>query len=174
LTDSGPQVLEFNVRLGDPETQPIMMRLRSDLADLLLAAHARQLSTRDAHWTPNPSVCVVLCSRGYPGKFERGKVITGYEEAEAVGGVKLFHAGTKFSDHQLVTTGGRVLGVTAAAEDLPAAIQRVYSAVDKIHFEGMHFRRDVGAKPNRRPKAPGAGKPSPKRGKGFQLGSDLR
>lgn len=150
LTEEGPKVLEYNVRLGDPEAQPILMRLRSDLVELLLALREGQLAGLGAHWSPNPAVCVVLASKGYPGKPEDGKVITGYEAAEALGGVKIFHAGTEVQDRQLASKGGRVLGVTAIAEDLPAAIERAYAAVGKIHFEGMHYRRDIGAKGLRR------------------------
>ena len=150
LTEAGPKVLEYNVRMGDPEAQPIMMRLRSDLVDLCVALREGQLAALDAHWSPNPAVCVVLASKGYPGKPELGKGITGCEAAEALGGVKVFHAGTKFQDRQLLSTGGRVLGVTAVGEDLPAAIERAYAAVGKIHFEGMHYRRDIGAKGLRR------------------------
>jgi phosphoribosylamine--glycine ligase len=146
LTSQGPQLLEYNVRMGDPEAQPIVMRLRSDLAELLLALSEDRLATLEPHWSPNPSVCVVLASKGYPGKPEVGKVITGIEAAETRGGVKVFHAGTKFQDFHLLSTGGRVLGVTATAEDLPRAIACAYSAVGKINFEGMHFRRDIGAK----------------------------
>ena len=146
LTSQGPQVLEYNVRMGDPEAQPIVMRLRSDLAELLVALSEDRLATLEPHWSPNPSVCVVLASRGYPGKPEVGKVITGIDAAETRGGVKVFHAGTKFKDFHLLSTGGRVLGVTATAEDLPGAIACAYSAVSKINFEGMHFRRDIGAK----------------------------
>jgi phosphoribosylamine--glycine ligase len=146
LTSAGPKVLEYNVRLGDPEAQAILMRLRSDLVDLLLAARDGSLGALEAHWTPNPSVCVVAVSRGYPGSPELEQVISGYEAAESVGGVKLFHSGTRMKDHQLVTAGGRVLGVTAVGEDLSAAIQRAYSAAEKLQFAGMHFRRDIGAK----------------------------
>jgi phosphoribosylamine--glycine ligase len=145
LTDAGPRVLEYNVRLGDPEAQPIMMRLRSDLVELLLAL-GRTLGAMDAHWSPNPAVCVVLASKGYPGQPETGQVVTGCEAAEAVGGVKVFHANTRMENHQLLTSGGRVLGVTAVAEQLGAAIQRAYAAVGKIHFEGMQYRKDIGAK----------------------------
>lgn len=146
LTAQGPKVLEYNVRLGDPEAQPLMMRLRSDLVEIFLALREGQLSAMEAHWSPNPAVCVVLTSSGYPGHYDTGKTITGYEAAEATGGIKIFHAGTKFTDHRLITAGGRVLGVTAVAEDLRAAIQRCYAAVGKIQFEGMHYRRDIGAK----------------------------
>jgi phosphoribosylamine--glycine ligase len=150
LTAEGPKVLEYNVRLGDPEAQAILMRLRSDLVDLLLALRQGQLGAVDAHWTPNPAVCVVLAAKGYPGAPETGQVISGYEEAEARAGVKVFHAGTRVVNHQLVTAGGRVLGVTAIAEDLAAAIERAYAAVRKIHFDGMHYRTDIGAKGLRR------------------------
>jgi phosphoribosylamine--glycine ligase len=122
------------------------MRLRSDLADLLVTSRQGQLSTLDVHWSPNPAVCVVLASRGYPAKPEVDKPITGYEAAEAFGGVKIFHAGTRMQDHQLLTAGGRVMGVTAVATDLPSAIQRAYAGVGKLQFEGMHYRKDIGAK----------------------------
>jgi phosphoribosylamine--glycine ligase len=138
------------VRLGDPEAQPILMRLRSDLVDLFKGVRDGQLGAVEAHWSPNPAVCVVLTSKGYPGKPEVGKVITGYEAAEAQGGVKVFHAGTAFHDQKLLTAGGRVLGVTATGADLSGAIERAYTAVEKIHFEGMHYRRDIGAKGLRR------------------------
>jgi phosphoribosylamine--glycine ligase len=151
LTEAGPKLLEFNVRMGDPEAQPIVMRLRSDLVELLLALREGELAAIEAHWSPNPAVCVVLASQGYPGKPQVGKVISGIEAAESQGGVKVFHAGTRFQNGQLLSTGGRVLGVTAIAEDLPAAIARAYAAVSKIHFEGMHYRKDIGAKGLRRP-----------------------
>jgi len=159
LTRTGPMLLEYNVRMGDPETQPILMRLRSDLVDLLMAQRQGQLAVVDAHWSPNPAVCVVLASQGYPGKPEVGKVITGYDAAEALGGVKVFHAGTRMENHRLVTAGGRVLGVTAIAEDLPSAIQRAYAGVSKLQFEGMHYRKDIGAKALRQL----ANAPAPKR-----------
>ena len=124
----------------------ILMRLRSDLVDLLVASREGKLASVDVHWSPNPSVCVVLTSRGYPAKPEIDKTITGYEAVEALGGVKIFHAATRVKDHQLLTTGGRVMGVTAIAEDLPSAIQRAYAGVNKLQFEGMHYRKDIGAK----------------------------
>jgi phosphoribosylamine---glycine ligase len=159
LTAQGPKVLEYNVRLGDPETQPTLMRLRSDLIEHLMALHDRQLAGLEAHWSPSPSVCVVLASKGYPGKPEIGKEITGIEAAESVGGVKIFHAGTAFHGGKLLSTGGRVMGVTAIGEDLPAAIDRAYAAVAKIQFEGMHYRRDIGARRrNLRPQDPGGGR----------------
>jgi phosphoribosylamine---glycine ligase len=146
MTEAGPKVLEYNVRLGDPETQPIMMRMRVDMVELLLSLRQGQLSVLDAHWSPNPAVCVVLASKGYPGTPETGQVITGIDAAESLGGVKVFFAGTVVQDHQLLTHGGRVLGVTATSEDLPSAIERAYAAVSKIRFEGMQYRRDIGAK----------------------------
>ena len=150
LTAQGPKVLEYNVRMGDPEAQPIVMRLRSDLVELFVAMRENRLAALEAHWSPNPSVCVVLASKGYPGKPEVGKVIEGVSTAETLGGVKVFHAATKFQNFQLLSTGGRVLGVTATAEDLPSAIACAYAAVSKIDFEGMHYRRDIGAKGLRR------------------------
>jgi len=146
MTPAGPMLLEYNVRLGDPEAQPILMRLRSDLADLLVASREGRLASADVHWSPNPAICVVLTSEGYPGKPAINRSITGYETVEALGGVKIFHSATRFSDHQLLSTGGRVMGVTAIAEDLPSAIQRAYAGVNKLHFEGMHYRKDIGAK----------------------------
>jgi len=110
ITPAGPMVLEYNVRMGDPEAQPIMMRLRSDIVELFKGVLSGELNAIDARWTPNPAVCVVMASKGYPGKLELDKVITGYETAEAQGGVKVFHAGTTFRDGSLLTSGGRVLG----------------------------------------------------------------
>ncbi len=146
MTVAGPMMLEYNVRLGDPEAQPILMRLRSDLGDLLMAMREGNLATVDVHWSPNPAVCVVLASKGYPGKPEIDKPITGFEAVETLGGVKIFHAGTRLQDHLLLTSGGRVMGVTATAQDLPSAIQRAYAGVSKLQFEGMQYRRDIGAK----------------------------
>lgn len=159
MTAEGPKLLEYNVRMGDPEAQPLLMRLRSDFAEILFSACDGTLAARDPHWSPNPAVCVVLASRGYPAHPETGKLITGYEAAETMGGVKVFHAGTVFKNHQLFTHGGRVLGVTAGGEDLRAAIQRAYTAAGKIHFEGMQYRRDIGAKGLRRYSAASARAP---------------
>jgi phosphoribosylamine--glycine ligase len=146
MTPAGPSVLEYNVRMGDPEAQPIMMRLRSDLVELFKGIREGELGAIEARWSPSPAVCVVMTSKGYPGKPELGKTITGYDVAEAQGGVKVFHAGTTFHEGHLRTAGGRVLGVTATGADLPGAIERAYTAVSKIRFEGMHFRRDIGEK----------------------------
>ena len=153
LTATGPKLLEYNVRLGDPEAQAILMRMRSDLADILSATLNGALGSLGAHWSPNPSVCVVAASRGYPGTPEVGQVVTGHDAAESIGGVKVFHAGTKVTDHQLLTASGRVLSVCAVGEDLPVAIERAYSAMEKIHFDGMQFRRDIGAKGLMKPPA---------------------
>ncbi len=166
MTPSGPMVLEYNVRLGDPEAQPILMRLRSDLAELFKSVGNSELDAIEARWSPNPAVCVVLAAKGYPGKPELGNVITGYDVAESQGGVKLFHSGTAFRDGRLLTASGRVMGVTATGTDLKAALERAYTAAGKIRFDGMHYRRDIGAKGLKRalqkplPKSP-APQPAP-------------
>jgi phosphoribosylamine--glycine ligase len=146
LTAEGPKVLEFNCRFGDPEQQPIMLRLVDDLLPLLHAVAVGEALAKTVNWRSEAAVCVVLASGGYPGEYVTGKPISGIEEAEAVKGVMVFHAGTALSDGRLVTAGGRVLGVTALGKDIPAAIERVYEAVSRICFEGMHFRRDIGRK----------------------------
>jgi phosphoribosylamine---glycine ligase len=143
MTTAGPKVLEFNVRLGDPETQPLMHRLTSDLAPILAAAASGDLHAVKLEWRPGPSVCVVLASGGYPGSYEVGKSISGIPEAEALGAT-VFHAGTRQGPNGIETAGGRVLGVTAAGNDLPSAINRAYAAVRAIRFEGMHYRTDIG------------------------------
>jgi phosphoribosylamine--glycine ligase len=146
LTSNGPTVLEYNCRLGDPETQPIMMRMDFDLAAALEAVASRKLDRFKPAWKPGASVCVVLASGGYPGAFEAGKRISGLEDAGALPDVAVFHAGTKREGDSVVTSGGRVLGVTAAAESLPLAIQKAYEATGRIQFEGMQCRSDIGAK----------------------------
>jgi phosphoribosylamine--glycine ligase len=140
-----PKVLEFNCRFGDPETQPILSLLETPLDELLLACcDGRLAELPPIRWKPGVAVCVVLASGGYPGSYEKGKVITGIPEAEALGAT-VFHAGTKLLDTgELVTDGGRVLGVTAVGETFEAARAKAYSAVDCIHFEGMYCRRDIG------------------------------
>jgi phosphoribosylamine---glycine ligase len=143
MTADGPKVLEFNVRLGDPETQPLLHRLTSDLAPVLAAAANGELDSIALEWRPGPSACVVLASGGYPGSYEVGKPIHGIPEAEALGAT-VFHAGTRQGPNGIETAGGRVLGVTAAGNDLPSAIDRAYTAVRAIHFEGMHYRTDIG------------------------------
>jgi phosphoribosylamine--glycine ligase len=142
VTAEGPKLLEFNVRFGDPETQAVLMRLESDLAEVLLATAEARLSEITLRWTSEPAVCVVLASSGYPGKYSKGQPISGIEAAEATGAV-VFQAGTKLQDGQLVTAGGRVLGVTARGADLREAVAKAYQAVEKISWEGMQYRRDI-------------------------------
>jgi phosphoribosylamine--glycine ligase len=146
MTSGGPRVLEFNVRFGDPETQPILMRLKSDLLEVFLATCDGKLHETTLQWDPRSAVCVVMSSGGYPGDYEKGKPITGIKEAEALGDVQVFHAGTSIADQKVVTNGGRVLGVTALGKDVAAAQALAYQAVDKIQFEGAYCRRDIGAK----------------------------
>jgi phosphoribosylamine--glycine ligase len=140
----GPKVLEFNVRLGDPETQALLPRLQTDLVEMMEATIDGTLDRVDLRWDPRAALCVVMASGGYPGKYETGRVITGLEAAEAMEGVQVFHAGTGTSAGRTVTSGGRVLGVTALGADLAQAQARAYAAVGKIRFEGMHYRRDIG------------------------------
>ena len=146
LTRRGPQVLEFNVRMGDPECQVILPRLQGDFAELCEALCQGRLKSYKASWNSGAAVCVVLASGGYPGSYAKGKVITGLEMAEEDRRVAVFHAGTKLEGDKFVTDGGRVLGVTAVHQDLVSAMMLAYEAVNKIHFEGMHYRRDIGAK----------------------------
>jgi phosphoribosylamine--glycine ligase len=141
MTADGPSVLEFNVRLGDPETQPLMMRLTSDWGEVLMAAAKGSLHADKLDWSPDPATCVVMASAGYPGTFQTGEEITGIENVE---GAVVFHAGTRQDGSALLTAGGRVLGVTATGPDLAASMKAAYAAVDKIHFAGMHFRKDIG------------------------------
>jgi len=146
MTARGPMVLEFNCRFGDPETQPILMRLESDLVEALEASIEGRVSDGDFRWSADASVCVVMASGGYPGTFEVGKKIMGLEDAGKVQGAKVFHAGTSKRDGAYYTAGGRVLGVTARAADLPTAVQRAYDVVSKIGFEGAHYRKDIAAR----------------------------
>ncbi len=146
MTARGPMVLEFNCRFGDPETQPVMMRMESDLLEAMEASIAGRVSDGDFRWSPEPAVCVVMASGGYPGAFEAGKLITGIEEADRMYGVKVFHAGTSRRDGNYYTSGGRVLGVTARGKDLPDAVERAYDAVMKVRFDGMHYRKDIAAR----------------------------
>jgi phosphoribosylamine--glycine ligase len=144
MIDNGrPSVLEFNCRLGDPETQPVLSRLSTDLLDVCLALTDGKLSELDVQWKTDPAVCVVLASKGYPGKYDKGDVITGLDEANKIEGVKVFHAGTAFDGNKIVTKGGRVLGVTALGPDIRAAKAKAYEAIGKIHFDGMHYRKDI-------------------------------
>ncbi|HEX42975.1 MAG TPA: phosphoribosylamine--glycine ligase [Phycisphaerales bacterium] len=146
MTSGGPRVLEFNVRFGDPETQPILMRLKSDLLEVCLAVCEGKLDGVTLRWDPRPAVCVVMASGGYPGDYEKGKVITGLEAAGAMEDVMVFHAGTATRDGQVVSNGGRVLGVTAVGTDIAAAKARAYEAVGKIAFEGAYWRTDIADK----------------------------
>jgi phosphoribosylamine---glycine ligase len=149
MTAAGPKVLEFNVRLGDPETQALLHRMESDFVPALAAAANGELETVKLEWNSGPSVCVVLSSGGYPAAYETGKPIYGIAEAEAAGAT-VFHAGTRQGPHHIETAGGRVLGVTVGGADLPSAIERAYAAVSAIRFDGMHYRTDIGAKGLRR------------------------
>ena len=146
LTKAGPKVLEFNARFGDPETQIYLPRLENDLVELLDASVSGTLSAHDLKWKPGAAVCVVMASGGYPGSYAKGKTITGLDAANALPNTKVFHAGTALAGNDLVTNGGRVLGVTAWAGDLRAAQAAAYAAVEQIHFDGAHFRRDIAAK----------------------------
>jgi hypothetical protein len=142
MTAAGPKVLEFNVRLGDPETQPLMHRLDCDFGEVLMGAARGDLRGAKLRWKSEPSVCVVVAAEGYPGKVRTGDAISGIENC----GAQVFHAGTRMGARGLETAGGRVLGVTSSGIDLAAAIANTYSAVEHIRFEGMHFRRDIGQK----------------------------
>jgi phosphoribosylamine--glycine ligase len=143
LTSTGPKVLEFNVRLGDPEAQAILPHLQTDLGGVLLAAATGSLGAQTLEWKPGASLCVVLAAAGYPGTPRSGDLIRGIEAAEATGAT-IFHAGTRISWGGSTTAGGRVLGVGASGPDVAGAAERAYAAVDKIHFDGMHYRRDIG------------------------------
>ena len=143
MTARGPQVLEFNARFGDPETQAILVRLESDLVDAIEACVDERLASTTLHWAPGASVCVVASSGGYPGSYKTGLPITGLGAAAQIPGVQVFHAGTAQVGGQILTAGGRVLGVTAAADSLAEALSRAYQAVGEIQFEGMYYRRDI-------------------------------
>ena len=146
MTEEGPKVLEFNCRFGDPESQAVLPLLDGDLVELLEAAAEGRLSEVELRNSGGAAVCVVLASGGYPGKYEKGKVIYGLDEVGRMEGVVVFHAGTERMEGKLVTSGGRVLGVTGLAPDVPGAIRRAYEAVSKVRFEGMFYRRDIGRK----------------------------
>jgi phosphoribosylamine---glycine ligase len=145
LAPGGPKLLEYNVRFGDPETQAILIRLKTDLVSILQAIHDGELRNLNVEWQPGSSACVVAANRGYPGKYESGAVIQGLEAVALEPGIQIFHAGTSRSDEGgLIATGGRVLGVTAAADNLDRALDHCYDALGRIHWEGMQFRRDIG------------------------------
>jgi len=146
FTNDGPKVIEYNARLGDPETQAVMMRLDSDLVEILNAIVDSRVGSTAITWSEDSSVCVVAASGGYPGEFEKGKVITGLDTASSIEGVDLFHAGTKRDESgRVVTSGGRVLGVTARGATLERARERAYEAMSEITFEGLHYRTDIAA-----------------------------
>lgn len=144
IKNGEPFVLEYNVRFGDPETEPLMMRLKSDLYEVLNAAVTGTLHDISLEWDARPAACVVMASGGYPGAYEKGKTISGLGVAEKVSDVCMFHAGTKCAGKDIVTDGGRVLAVTALGDDICDAVGRAYAAVECIHFEGAHYRKDIG------------------------------
>jgi phosphoribosylamine--glycine ligase len=146
LTQGGPRVLEFNCRFGDPETQPILMRLKSDLLEVMLATCEGRLDNVTLQWDSRPAVCVVMASGGYPDDYEKGKVITGIDDAESDKDVKVFHAGTAQKGSDIVTAGGRVLGVTALGSTIADAKAKAYRAVEKIKFEKAYYRTDIADK----------------------------
>jgi len=143
MTGEGPKVIEYNARFGDPETQVVLPRLKTDFVDIILAVIEGTLAKLNIEWDSRPAVCIAMTSKGYPGKYENGKIITGIKEAEALGDVVVFHAGTELKDGKLVTNGGRVLGVTATGADLKQAVDKAYKAVSLINFEGAHYRKDI-------------------------------
>jgi phosphoribosylamine--glycine ligase len=146
ISDDKPQVLEFNVRMGDPEAQPLLFRMTSDMVPLIAEALEGNLAGMEIQWAPEDAVCVVMASGGYPGSYEKGKLITGIKEASRMEGVKIFHAGTARGPQGIITNGGRVLGVTAKAPGITSAIEKAYEAVNRIHWENVHFRTDIGKK----------------------------
>jgi phosphoribosylamine--glycine ligase len=146
ICDGHPKTLEFNARFGDPETQPVLMRMKGDIVPILEACMKGNLSQYRIEWNPQAAVCVVMASEGYPGDYEKGRPIEGLEEVSTTKDVFVFHAGTALKDGRMVTNGGRVLGVTGLGEDIPRAIERTYEAVKKINWEGVHYRTDIGRK----------------------------
>jgi phosphoribosylamine--glycine ligase len=145
VSEEGPKVLEFNARFGDPETQVILPRLKDDLVSVMEEIVDGKLTKRELSWNNEACVCVVLASGGYPGKHEKGKKISGLEEAGEMEDIFIFHAGTKLlEDKQYITNGGRVLGVTALGDNIRNAVSRVYEAVGRIRFDNMHYRKDIG------------------------------
>lgn len=146
IKDGEPKVLEFNARFGDPEAQPLVVRMASDLVPILEAVIAERLHEVDIEWRPEPAVCVVMASGGYPGSYEKGKVISGLDEAASVPGVEVFHAGTTLKNGKVVTDGGRVLNVVGLGKDIREAIATAYLGVKKVYWEGAHYRTDIGKK----------------------------
>jgi phosphoribosylamine--glycine ligase len=150
VCDGQPKVLEFNARFGDPETQPVLMRMKGDIVPILEACIQGTLSRYRLEWDKKASVCVVMASQGYPGGYEKGRVIGGLERTKRMQDVFVFHAGTAFAEDQVVTNGGRVLGVTGLGKDIRKAIEMTYAAVKEISWEGVHYRTDIGQKALRR------------------------
>jgi phosphoribosylamine--glycine ligase len=146
IDDGHPKVLEFNARFGDPETQPVLMRMKGDIVPILEACMKGTLSQHKIEWDNRASVCVVMASKGYPGDYEKGKIIEGLKEVSRMERVFVFHAGTILKDGQVMTNGGRVLGVTGLGEDIPRAIEKAYQAVKRISWDGVHYRTDIGQK----------------------------
>lgn len=146
ITEDGPKVLEYNARFGDPETQVVLPRLQNDLVEIFNAVIDERLEQLDIRWDDNATVCVIAASGGYPQQYQTGYEITGIDEAERDADIVVFHAGTKVEDGIFKTSGGRVLGVTAIAGDLNAAIQKAYEGIGKISFKDMHYRKDIGIK----------------------------
>jgi phosphoribosylamine--glycine ligase len=146
LTKTGPQILEFNARFGDPETQPLLVRLDSDIIPIFEACIDGTLGQCQVHWKKKSSVCVVMAAAGYPGTYQKGKIISGLKNANSIPGVVVFHAGTKKESEKIVTNGGRVLGITATGENTTSAIERAYEAVGKIKWEGTQYRKDIGCR----------------------------
>jgi phosphoribosylamine--glycine ligase len=146
ITKEGPKVLEFNVRFGDPETQPILMRLKTDIVDIIEHILEGKLDKIKIEWDKRAAVCVVLASKGYPGEYEKGKEISGLNDTKALKDAVVFHSGTSLKNGKVVTYGGRVLGVTAMADTIESAIKRAYSVVHMVKFDGMHYRSDIGRK----------------------------
>jgi phosphoribosylamine--glycine ligase len=146
ICEGVPKVLEFNARFGDPETQPVLMRMKGDIVPILEACMKGNLSQCEIEWDKRASVCVVMASGGYPGDYEKGKMIKGLDEVARMEDILVFHAGTSLKDGQMVTNGGRVLGVTGLGKDIPNAIERTYQAVKKISWDGVHYRKDIGLK----------------------------
>ena len=143
ITPKGPKVIEYNCRFGDPETQVVLPRLKTDIVDIFEAIDNETLSDLDVEWSDDACACVIMASGGYPKSYPKGIEITGLSNGQ-LDGVTVYHAGTKLQDNKLVTSGGRVLGVTALGDTLENALKKSYDAVEKIHFEGAHYRRDIG------------------------------
>ena len=146
LTDDGPRVLEFNCRLGDPEAQVLLPLLETDLVDVIRACLMRRLDQLELSWRPGFAATVVAAAGGYPEAYDKGQEITGAQAADALPGVTVFHAGTRLEREQLLTSGGRVLAVTAVDQTLPSSLERAYDAIGQISFAGIHYRRDIGAR----------------------------